>query len=170
MEQRTLINTMDVAINLENEEMEYYADIIDTELELIEDQLDNFVEYYNQQFNTNIVAYVFVGNRYSGYGSIGGNGQICGVSCEEMCLKEALYGCDDFAFSITESKTLQLMKMDHDGCNTMELRLVTKNEYETFMLYQDDYFNLAEFVYQLNKKATKLNKHFALTEELYETI
>ena len=77
-----------------------------------------------------------------------------------MKLEHTINGCDDFAFNITEDKHLELVKMDHDGNNSMKLRLVTKNEFETYQYYSDDYLNLAEFIYKLGKKPTKVSNTF----------
>lgn len=155
----TVLNTIDLALSLDDEEM-FYGDLLEDEIAMLNDSLNDFVKVYENRYKTKIVAYAFVGSRFSPYGMIGGNNLICGTSAENMQLEEALSGCDDFAFNITKDKYLELVKMDHDGSNSMDLRLVTQNEYDTYQAYMDDYFNLAEFIYELGKKPTKLSNNF----------
>lgn len=155
----TVLNTIDLALSLDDEEM-FYGDLLEDEIAMLNDSLNEFVKVYENRYKTKIVAYAFVGNRFSPYGFIGGNGRICGVPCENRNIEEALQGCDDFAFNITKDKHLELVKMDHDGNTTMELRLVTQNEMATYEAFMDDYFNLAEFIYQLGKQPTKLGNTF----------
>lgn len=156
----TILNSIDLALALEKEDEFLYSDTLENELENLNFNLQEFVEDYENRYKTKIVAYAFVGSRFSPYGMIGGNNQICGTSAENMQLEEALSGCDDFAFNITKDKYLELVKMDHDGSNSMDLRLVTQNEYDTYQAYMDDYFNLAEFIYELGKRPTKLSNNF----------
>lgn len=155
----TVLNTIDLALSLDDEEM-FYGDLLEDEIAMLNDSLNDFVKVYENRYKTKIAAYAFVGERFSPYGMIGGNNQICGTSSENMELEEVLYGCDDFAFNITEDKHLELVKMDHDGNNSMKLRIVTKNEFETYQYYSDDYLNLAEFIYELGKRPTKLSNNF----------
>lgn len=155
----TVLNTIDLALSLDDEEM-FYGDLLEDKIAMLNDSLNDFVKVYEDRYKTTIVAYAFVGERFSHYGMIGGNGEICGTSSETMKLEHTLNGCDDFAFNITEDKHLELVKMDHDGNNSMKLRLVTKNEFETYQYYSDDYLNLAEFIYKLGKKPTKVSNTF----------
>lgn len=156
----TLLNTMQLAIDLYEEDETVYSDYLEIHLEDLNYNLQSFVEEYEQRYKTKIVAYAFVGERFSHYGMIGGNGDVCGTSSETMKLEHTLNGCDDFAFNITEDKHLELVKMDHDGNNSMKLRLVTQHEYQTYKAYMNDYFNLAEFIYKLGKNPTKLSNNF----------
>lgn len=165
----TLLNSIDLAIDLDEEE--FYTECLENQLEHLNYNLYQFVKEYEKRYKTKIAAYAFVGERFSPYGMIGGNNQICGTSSENMQLEEVLYGCDDFAFNITEDKHLELIKMDHDGSNSMDLRLITQNEYETYKTYLDDYLNLAEFVYKLGKNPTKLSKAFYhIYDEILEEV
>lgn len=158
-----LVNTIELQIALDQLDLDdefLYTDTLNNELEELNNNLSQFVEDYEDRYKTKIVAYAFVGERFSHYGMIGRNGEICGTSAENMQLEEALSGCDDFAFNITKDKYLELVKMDHDGSNSMDLRLVTKNEFETYQYYSDDYLNLAEFIFKLGKKPTKVSNTF----------
>lgn len=158
-----LVNTIELQIALDQLDLDdefLYTDTLNNELEELNNNLSQFVEDYEARYKTTIVAYAFVGERFSHYGMIGGNGEICGTSSETMKLEHTLNGCDDFAFNITEDKHLELVKMDHDGNNSMKLRLVTKNEFETYQYYSDDYLNLAEFIFKLGKKPTKVSNTF----------
>lgn len=158
-----LVNTIELQIALDQLDLDdefLYTDTLNNELEELNNNLSQFVEDYENRYKTKIVAYAFVGSRFSPYGMIGGNNLICGTSAENMQLEEALSGCDDFAFNITKDKYLELVKMDHDGSNSMDLRLVTKNEFETYQYYSDDYLNLAEFIFKLGKKPTKVSNTF----------
>lgn len=149
------------SIDFTNEEDEFLQqELMDDSLWLLNDALSDFVEEYEKRYKTNIAAFAFVGERASHYGAIGGNGQSCGVPCESKDIREALEGCNGFEFNITEDKTFEIRKFDHDGSNCMELRLVTQNEYNTYRIYLDDYFNLAEFVFNLGKEPTKLSNTF----------
>lgn len=163
-ESKTILDTMQLSIDvLEETENEFlYEDIRETELENINNEVQVFIETYEKRYHTDIAAIAFVGERFSWYGSIGGNGNPVGTSSEYLELEDCLYGCDDFKLIITERNTLRLDKLDHDGCNSMEMRLVTKNEISTYYNYENDYINLAEYVYCLEKEPTKLSNHFKL--------
>ncbi|WP_251522080.1 hypothetical protein [Staphylococcus sp. Marseille-Q6910] len=162
--QSTILDSMQLAIDLEenNNELDdfLYSQYLEDEIDYINSELFNFIEEYEQRYHTKIAAIAFVGERFSWYGSIGGNGTPVGTDSESLRLTDCLVGCDDFAFNITEDKHLELVKMDHDGNNSMKLRLVTKNEFETYQYYSDDYLNLAEFIYKLGKKPTKVSNTF----------
>lgn len=155
----TLLNTVNLEIAMDEED-EFYEECLENQLEHLNYNLQEFAEEYENRYKTKIAAYTFVGTRFSPYGLIGGNNNICGTSAENMKLEDVLYDCDDFAFNVTEDKHLELIKMDHDGSNAMELRFVTQHEYDTYLTYLDDYLNLAEFIFKLGKKPTKLSKNF----------
>ncbi|WP_281512330.1 hypothetical protein [Mammaliicoccus vitulinus] len=158
-----MLNTIKLldSMDLINDEDEYLQqELMDDSLWMLNDALSKFVKDYEKRYKTSIAAFAFVGERASHYGAIGGNGRICGVPCENKDIGEALEGCDGFEFNITEDKTFELRKIDHDGSNFMELRLVTQNEYNTYQIYLEDYFNLAEFIFNLGKKPTKMSNDF----------
>lgn len=163
-ESKTILDTMQLSLDvLEETEDEFlYEDIKESELEYINDEVQTFIETYEKRYHTKIAAIAFVGERFSWYGTIGGNGNPVGVSSENLELEECLYGCDDYKLIITDQNTLRLDKLDHDGSNSMEMRLVTENELATYYNYEYDYFNLAEYVYCLEKKPTQLFNQFKL--------
>lgn len=161
--QSTLLDSMQLAIDIEeNNEIDdfLYCDILEDQIENINNELFNFIDEYEERYHTKIAAIAFVGDRFSLYGSIGGNGTPVGTDSENLRLTDCLNGCDDYKLIITEDNTLMLEKLDHDGSNSMELRLITENELNTYYRYEYDYFNISEFIYQLDKAPTKLFKSF----------
>lgn len=141
-------------------EADGFSDELDLKLEELQFHFDEFVENYEAKYKTKILAYVFLGTRFSWYGAIGGNGALQGEYTESLDLRELLNDCDDFQFSITSGRTLQLEKYDHDGTDTMHLRLVTENELLDYYDHVDDYFNLVEYILESGKKPTKVFNSF----------
>ncbi|WP_341775885.1 hypothetical protein [Staphylococcus hyicus] len=135
-------------------------DELDLQLEELQYHFLKFVENYERKYKTTIQACVFLGTRFSWYGAIGRNGAMQGEYSEGLDLREVLSDCDDFQFSITSDRTLQLEKHDHDGTNTMQLRLVTENELLDYYDHVNDYFNLAEYILEIGKKPTKVFNSF----------
>lgn len=168
--QNTILDSMQLAIDLEENNNEVddflYSQYLEDEIDYINSELFNFIEEYEQRYHTKIAAIAFVGERFSWYGSIGGNGTPVGTDSESLRLTDCLVGCDDYKLTITEEGSLRLEKLDHDGTNSMELRLVTENELKTYYHYEYDYFNIAEFIYRLGKAPTKLSKSFKRAYEI----
>lgn len=153
MEQNKLVDTIELAMQYEDELI--YEDMLDIQVQNSNSILSTFIYEYENRYNTKIKAIAAVGERYSHYGSIGGNGDIVGVASEEIDFLELVRNCDDFEILITDDKYLSVRKHDHDGTNTMDLVLLTESEVKMYYENEYDYFNLAEFAY-INKKHTKL--------------
>lgn len=148
-----LIDTMELAMEYEDELD--YEDMFEIEVENANSILSTFIHEYENRYHTQIGAIAAVGKRESFYGSIGGNGQMVGVSSEEINFIELVGYCDDFEVLITDDKYLSVVKHDHDGSNYMDLVLLTNNEVNMYYQNEYDYFNLAEFTY-IKKQPTKL--------------
>lgn len=153
MEQNKLVDTIELAMQYEDELI--YEDMLDIQVQNSNSILSTFIYEYENRYNTKIKAIAAVGERYSHYGSIGGNGELVGVASEEIDFLELVSNCDEFEILITDDKYIRVVKHDHDGINAMDLVLLTENEVKMYYENEYDYFNLAEFAF-INKKHTKL--------------
>src|SRR5699024_4394684 len=84
--QSTLLDSMQLAIDIEeNNEIDdfLYCDILEDKIENINNELFNFIDEYEERYHTKIAAIALVGDRFSLYGSIGGNGTPVGTDRSE---------------------------------------------------------------------------------------
>lgn len=153
MNENKLVDTTELAIQYEDELI--YEDMLDIQVQNSNSILSTFIHEYETRYKTKIKAIAAVGERYSHYGSIGGNGESVGVASEEIDFLELVSNCDEFEILITDDKYIRVVKHDHDGINAMDLVLLTESEVNMYYENEYDYFNLAEFAY-INKKHTKL--------------
>ena len=129
----------------------------DNEKEYLASEIKAFIERYENRYRTSISNIVFIGNRSSGYGLIGGNGRKVGKEVESTDLYNMVLDYDRIAFYITEEEKLMLVTVDHDGTNYMEMVLVTENEQKkSEELYED----IRVIIDDKCKNSTKLDKEF----------
>lgn len=129
----------------------------DNEKEYLASEIKAFIERYENRYRTSISNIVFIGNRSSGYGLIGGNGHTVGKEVGSTDLYNMVLDYDRIAFYITEEEKLMLVTVDHDGTNYMEMVLVTENEQKkSEELYED----IRVIIDDKCKNSTKLDKEF----------
>lgn len=186
MENKTILDTMDLFESLVKAETEYaqelinenelpqdtdteefgnesamdsYSDYLQDEIDYISDVIYRFVARYEKRYNTTITDVAFIGGRSSHYGSIGGAGASVGrvKDIEDI---ESIFMADEFSISITDNKNLQFNAYDHDGTNSMQMVLMTENERNKVEYMEYDYSDSDFLVYLQSKKATRLDNEF----------
>ena len=131
-----------------------YQEYLNEEINLIQDNLNQFIKRYEKRYNTKIDTLLFTGTRSSGYGYIGGNGAELGGTAEDITDLLQQLTPDDFSINI-EDNTLQIATHDHDGTNYLNMILITENE-------ADKAYNSGSDIRDMfrRKKHTKLDKQF----------
>ena len=134
-----------------------YQEYLNEEIDLIQDNLNEFIKRYEKRYNTKIDTLLFTGTRSSHYGSIGGAGAELGGTAEDlMDLLEQLT-LDEFTINIEDNK-LQIATHDHDGTNYLNMILITENEADKAYNSDTDIRDMFRY-----KKYTKLDKQFKKT-------
>src|SRR5699024_11347100 len=130
--QSTLLDSMQLAIDIEeNNEIDdfLYCDILEDQIENINNELFNFIDEYEERYHTKIAAIAFVGDRFSLYGSIGGNGTPVGKDSESLRLTDCLNGCDDYKLIISVDNKLMLLKLDNNCSNSLVIKILYVTEF-----------------------------------------
>ena len=131
-----------------------YQEYLNEEINLIQDNLNQFIKRYEKRYNTKIDTLLFTGTRSSRYGSIGGAGaELGGTAKDLMDLLEQLTP-DDFSINIEDNK-LQIATHDHDGTNYLNMILITENESDKAYNSDTDIRDMFRY-----KKHTKLDRQF----------
>lgn len=131
-----------------------YQEYLNEEIDLIQDNLNEFIKRYEKRYNTKIDTLLFTGTRSSYYGSIGGAGAELGGTAEDlMDLLEQLT-LDEFTINIEDNK-LQIATHDHDGTNYLNMILITENEADKAYNSYSDIRDMFRY-----KKHTTLDKQF----------
>lgn len=136
----------------------YCHDITRDELDYLTYEFNAFIKRYEERYKTCVVDLVFKGKRSSHYGAIGGNGAV-GYRLNGTDLSEMYYGsADHIQYTINGDGKLQLTTYDHDGCNSMEVILITQKDEERFDGSQYD--DIREYLDDRPKNSVKLDKKF----------
>lgn len=150
------------AIELLNLEITCYDPqfYFDYEKEYTVEILDRIVKWYEKRYNTVAHSLVFIGQRSSHYGRIGGNGAEGGYYCDAQDtekLFDHLNG-DDVRIYI-ENGIVNVGEYDHDGTNYTEMYILTESEWEVLDAreegYQDSY-DVVNFVNNKGKNPVKV--------------
>lgn len=139
------------------EEHELSEDHIESELDYLAAELQAYISRYESRYRTEIYNIVFIGSRSSRYGAIGGNGHTVGKAAGGVNLRDMDFNYDRIAFSITADSRLQLVTADHDGCNYMELILVTEREQQQA---DDAGADIRAYIDDKAKRSCRLDKKF----------
>lgn len=135
---------------------QYYEDEIDN----VFYSLENFIKRYEKRYKTSVSLLAFIGSRSSYYGAIGGNGAIVGRIVELDSFHDIGIYSDSIELRVNENKSLELVRRDHDGTNTMNMILVTESEIEKIE-NKYGYVDHSDILREIaNKKATKLDNKF----------
>lgn len=118
--------------------------LTDEAVDYLQEILHNLTVRYEQRYHTEVAGFIGIGERSSWYGYIGGNGakflRWCGVGETDKFFAKILgYNTDDFELEICDNM-LTISGFDHDGVNSLDIKIVTEREYEKFENAQDDYY------------------------------
>ena len=139
--------------------IDYCHNITRDELENLAYEFKAFIKRYETRYKTCVVDLVFKGERSSRYGAIGGNGANVGYQLNGTDLSKMYYGsADHIQYTINDFDKLQLVTYDHDGCNSMEVILITQKDEERFDGSQYD--DIREYLDNRPKNSVKLDKKF----------
>lgn len=132
--------------------------IFEQEIAYLNEEFGAFIERFEKRYKTSIANIVFIGNRSSNYGWIGGSGHKVGRETgRSMDLSNVVGNCDNVEFEITDDKKLRLITYDHDGANYMEAILVTESEQS---IADERYDDIRIFLDEKGKLSTRLDKAF----------
>lgn len=136
--------------------VEDYQLFVQDQLEDFNEALKGFLKRYEKRYSTSVHSIVFLGTRSSHYGWIGGAGDAVG---KHFIGEVKWIDADAFSFHMTEDRTLELRTHDHDGTNSMEMIVITQNEYDHAyeVEYEED---MRVYMSNKGKRATKLDKQF----------
>lgn len=140
-------------------EVDYYIsqDYFNCEMESVKSILDALIKRYEARYNTEIVSLLLVANRYSHYGSIGGNGATGYRFITDTDLFSVDWNADDIRIAI-EDGVLKFTTYDHDGVNNATLKLITRNMLDSAEEKYGSY-NVDEHLFDLyHDKITKFPK------------
>lgn len=151
------------ALDLLNLEVRYYDDTqfyFDCEKDYVVEVLDRIVKWYEKRYNTVAHSLVFIGQRSSHYGRIGGNGAEGGYYCDAQDTEKLFdhLGGDDVRIYI-ENGIVNVEEYDHDGTNHTEMYILTENEWEILDAREDGYqdsYDVVNFVNSKGKNPVKV--------------